>query len=278
MRSYEKDMKERLSMTEFCRDVLRLLTDHRIEFLVGGYHALRHHTGIDRETKDFDLMARPSAVAKVLQLCRNAGYGTEMVSSHWLAKIEYQDCFIDLIFNSGNGRCAVDDDWFARADSCRVLDHLVKIVPLEELIWQKAYIMERERFDGADIAHLLLKCGERIDWEHLLGRFAADWRVLFSHLVLFGFIYPSRRNQVPKKVVGELLRRLDLENENAAPNVNVCNGTFLSRSQFTADIEEDGFIDGRLSERSIMSANEIKAWTIAGTVEQLSRDSSSPEE
>jgi len=259
-------------MSEFCRDVLRLLTDRGIEFLVGGYHALRHHSGIDRETKDFDLMVRPSEVAGVLQLCRNAGYGAEIISSHWLAKIEQQDCFIDLIFNSGNGRCGVDDDWFSRADSCLVLDCPVKIVPLEELIWQKAYIMERERFDGADVAHLLLKCAERIDWEHLVSRFAGDWRVLLSHLVLFGFIYPSRRDQVPKKIIGELSRRLESENAADAPNAEVCNGTFLSRSQFTSDIEEDGFMDGRLSERSTMTADQIKAWTVAGEVEQVSRD------
>jgi hypothetical protein len=102
--------------------------------------------------------------------------------------------------------CAVDDEWFARSQNCTILETPVKIVPLEEMIWQKSYIMERERFDGADIAHLLLKCGERIDWEHLLTRFGPDWRVLLSHLVLFGFIYPSRIGLVPAKVVEGLLR------------------------------------------------------------------------
>ena len=28
------------------------------------------------------------------------------------------------------------------------------------MIWSKAFIMERERFDGADVAHLLLHCLE----------------------------------------------------------------------------------------------------------------------
>ena len=65
--------------------------------------------------------------------------------------------------------------------------------------------MERERFDGADVAHLFLKCGARIDWEHLLHRFEADWRVLLSHLLLFGFIYPSRKDLVPRNVMDKLL-------------------------------------------------------------------------
>ena len=84
--------------------------------------------------------------------------------------------------------------------------------------------MERERFDGADIAHLLLKCGERLDWGHLLNRFGSDWRVLLSHLVLFGFIYPSRRSLIPNSVMNELLRRVNWEQQGSPARTNVCNG------------------------------------------------------
>jgi predicted nucleotidyltransferase len=272
MRSYENDMIRTRSMNEFCQSILRLLGDQGIEFLVGGYDALRHHTGMDRETKDFDLMVRPCDVGAVLQLCRSAGYGAELTFSHWLAKIQDQEYFIDLIFNSGNGLCAVDDEWFARAGSCILLDTSVKMIPLEELFWQKAYIMERERFDGADIAHLLLTCGERMDWEHLLQRFGPDWRILLSHLVLFGFIYPSRKDLVPRNVMEELLRRLDLERQAGPPGAKVCNGTFLSRNQYISDIQSNRFLDARLGERSAMTTEEIKDWTAAGAIEQRSRN------
>ena len=177
-----------------------MLTDHGIEFLVGGYDAFRHHAGIDRVTKDFDLMVRPADVDPVLELCQRAGYRAELMFSHWLAKIQQEEYFIDLIFNSGNGLCAVDDEWFSRSAESVLHDRPVKIIPLEELLWQKAFIMERERFDGADIAHLLLKSGAKMDWEHLITRFGPNWRVLFSHLLLFGFIYPSRKNIIPRTV------------------------------------------------------------------------------
>jgi hypothetical protein len=91
MRSYENDMIRARSMNEFCQSILRLLGDRGIEFLVGGYDALRHHTGMDRDTKDFDLMVRPCDVGAVLQLCRSAGYGAELTFSHWLAKIHDQE-------------------------------------------------------------------------------------------------------------------------------------------------------------------------------------------
>ena len=208
----------------------------------------------------------------VLQLCRNAGYGAELTFSHWLAKIYSEESFIDLIYNSGNGLCAVDDEWFSRSMASMILDMPVKIIPLEELIWQKAYIMERERFDGADIAHLLLKCGERIDWEHILRRFGPDWRVLINHLVLFGYIYPSRRNLVPWNVMEKLLCRVELEHQAGPPDTNVCNGTFLSRNQFISDIEVDRFLDGRLGGRSAMTVEDIKEWTVAGATQQRRED------
>jgi hypothetical protein len=59
---------------------------------------------------------------------------------------------------------------------------------VEETIWSKAFVMERERYDGADIAHLLRASAERLDWHRLLERFDAHWPVLLSHLILFGFI------------------------------------------------------------------------------------------
>jgi hypothetical protein len=264
-------MRKAASMDEFCEDIMRLLTAHGIEFLVGGYSALRHHAGIDRVTKDFDLMVRPADIDPVLELCQRAGYRAELMFRHWLAKIQQEEYFIDLIFNSGNGLCAVDDQWFSRAAESVLLDQPVKIVPLEELLWQKAFIMERERFDGADIAHLLLKSGAKIDWDHLITRFGPNWRVLFSHLLLFGFIYPSRKNLIPRNVMDEFLRRFDSELRSDFEGAEVCNGTFLSRYQYISDVELEGFKDGRLDGRCTMTAGQIREWSIAGALEEQSR-------
>jgi hypothetical protein len=261
-------MKNRLSMEEFGREVIGLLQTENIEFLVGGYYALRTHIEVQRDTKDLDLMVRPSDVGAVLTLCRSAGYNVQMAYSHWLAKIRNEDYFADVIFNSGNGLCAVDDEWFSRSETHLIFDKVVKTAPLEEIIWQKAYIMERERFDGADIAHLLFTSAGQIDWDHLMKRFGPDWRVLLSHLVLFGFIYPSRTDAIPPAVMDELLQRLESEKSVPAPDVNVCNGALLSRNQYISDIERDGLLDARLSERSAMTPVEIKMWTQAGLIEQ----------
>jgi hypothetical protein len=123
----------------------------------------------------------------------------------------------------------------------------------------KAFIMERERYDGADVAHLFQSCAERIDWRHLLDRFGPDWEVLLSHLVLFGYIYPSERAHVPRHVMEELVQRLRNEAQSLAERL--CRGTSLSRAQYLVDVNERGFRDARLESRVQMGPGEISDWT-----------------
>ena len=94
----------------------------------------------------------------------DAGFATELTFPHWLGKAYAGDRFIDLIFSAGNGVAAVDDLWFAHAPPGEVLGVPVRLCPPEEMIWSKAFIMERERYDGADVAHLILACGRELDW------------------------------------------------------------------------------------------------------------------
>ena len=83
------------------------------------------------------------------------------------------------------------------------------------MIWSKAFIQERERFDGADVIHLLRETGPSLDWPRLLMRFGDHWRVLLSHLILFGFVYPDKRQNVPAWVMDELMRRLSVSRPNS---------------------------------------------------------------
>ena len=47
-----------VSHTTFYRAVLRALKQADVEFMIGGTYALARYTGIDRRTKDLDLMIR----------------------------------------------------------------------------------------------------------------------------------------------------------------------------------------------------------------------------
>jgi hypothetical protein len=156
----------------------------------------------------------------------------------------------------------VDDSWFDRAREDEVLGERAFLTPAEEMLWMKAYIMERERFDGADVAHLIHSCAERLDWAHLVRRFGSHWRVLLSHLVLFGFIYPSERNRIPSSLMSDLLQRTQ-EELSATPGDRVCRGTLISRAQYLPDVHQRGYRDGRLTSGSHMTPADIESWTAA---------------
>ena len=245
---------------KFYRDSMQLLQREGVPFMVGGAFAMALYTGIARNTKDFDLLVRASDVDLTLEVFRRHGYRTEKTHPHWLAKAFQGEDLIDIIYRGGNGLCEVDDSWFARAPTNEVLGAATKVCAPEEMIWMKAYIMERERYDGADVVHLLLSCAEQIDWPHLIQRFGRDWRVLLSHLVLLGFIYPSERNRIPSAVVDELMKKMRTEGDTAASE-RVCQGTLLSRAQYLHDVREEGFRDARLDERCRMTKAEMDEWT-----------------
>ena len=229
----------------FYREAMEVLNRAGVPFLVGGAFAFIHQAGIDKSTKDLDLFARPRDVQRLLEACAAAGYETELVFSHWLAKIRSPEGFIDVIFSSGNGVAMVDDWWFEHATPGTVLGVPVKIAPPEETIWSKAFVMERERFDGADVVHLILAHGERLDWKRLLARFGPHWRVLLAHLILFGFIFPSERSKVPDMGHARSCSS-GWQTELAEPDAPdpVCYGTLLSWSQYLGDVL-GGIVPGR---------------------------------
>jgi hypothetical protein len=251
----------------FYRRVLEHLRADHAPFLVGGAYALSHYTGIHRQTKDLDLFVRQEDAEEVYRSLRAAGCRVEIFAPHWLAKAVEGDHLIDIIHSSGNGLARVDELWFRHARAGEVLGVEVRFCPPEEVIWSKSFIMERERYDGADVAHLIHERGGELDWERLLDRFGDHWRVLLSHLVLFGFIYPALRGIVPDWLMAELGRRLRVEQRVPPTGEETCRGTLLSRSQYLVDLDE-GYCDGRLPPDGAMDETDIHSWTARAREEQ----------
>jgi hypothetical protein len=242
---------------------LGLLADAEIPFVVGGAYALNHYTGIERDTKDLDVFVRREHYGDVTQALAAAGIATELTFPHWLGKASCEHGSIDVIFSSGNGLSQVDDAWFEHAVSGQMLGVELRICPPEEMIWSKAFITERERYDGADIMHLLLARAEQLNWRRLLARFDGHWRVLLSYLGLFGFVYPSERARIPAWVMAELIERLSRELCAPPPPRRVCQGTLLSREQYLPDVGMWGFEDARLTVAGSMTVEEVAHWTRA---------------
>ena len=249
------------STIRFYRDALKVMKDAGVPALVGGAYAFARYTGIERHTKDFDVFIRPEDFEKTARAFRDAGYDAELTFSHWLGKAFHGDDFVDLIFSAGNGVARVDDKWFEYAVRERVFGVDVDLIPAEEMIWSKGLIMERERFDGADVLHVIRAVGPELDWRRLIDRYGRHWRALFAHIVLFGFAYPSDRSRIPAWVVGELNEKLRRETAEPDSAERICFGTILSRQQYLKDIEEWSYRDARLEPVGTMSEDEIAHWT-----------------
>jgi hypothetical protein len=249
--------------TNFYYDASATLSRAGVPFLVGGAYSLYAYTGLARMTKDLDLFILPRDVERARQALEAEGYETELVYSHWLAKARKKAEFIDIIFNSGNGACPVDDEWFAHASDGTVLGLPVKLCPPEESIWQKAFIMERERYDGADVAHILKSRARTLDWRRLIDRFGPHWRVMFSHVLLFGFIYPDEQHAIPQWVMQEFIEKLQADLAGPRPTEHVCGGTLISREQYLPDVRNWGYEDARVVSGN-MTPDQVENWTPPG--------------
>jgi len=244
---------------QFYRDAVTTMIEAGVQFLVGGAYAFSRYTGISRHTKDYDVFLTRSETDKAMEVLSRAGYRTELTFPHWLGKAYNGDDFIDLIFGAGNGIATVDSLWFENAVDGESLGIPVKLCPAEEIIWSKAFIMERERFDGADVAHLLRARAKELDWTRLLTRFEPFPRVLLVHLILYGFIYPEARDDVPQWVMQKLMS--ELQQGELKGDEKICYGTLLSRGQYLIDVGRWGYRDARLEAPGTMSPEDITFWT-----------------
>lgn len=231
----------------FYCEAMETLQQAGVPFLVGGAYAYARYTGVVRHTKDFDVFIDPADFERALEAFSRKGWKVERNFPHWLGKTwnDNGEDFVDLIFSSGNGVARVDHLWFDHAVDEEVLGMKVKLCPAEEMIWSKAFVNERERYDGSDVNHLLLKAGPGMDWERLMRRFDRYWEVLFGHIMMFRFAYPSERDTVPDWVMAELMSRTLETIKDGNWEQKLCRGNLISRVNYQVDITRFGFEDGR---------------------------------
>lgn len=237
---------------EFYRESLRELVRSGIPFLVGGTYALSAYTGIRRATKDLDVLCKAGDFLRILGHFREAGYTIEVEDERWIGKVRSGPCFFDVIFASGSGTMPVTDLCFDHALQSEVLGISVPIVSPTEMIWSKAFIQLRHRFDGPDIMHVILRQHDRIDWKRLLGHMEQHWEVLLAHLINYRWIYPTEREHVPGWLMAELTDRLGRQLDLPPPQRRIFRGQMFSTVDYQIDVDEWGFDnhggEGRLAE------------------------------
>ena len=239
---------------DFYVAALRVLDDAGLDYVVGGGYAMAWYTGIRRNTKDLDIFVRPEDHRAILKKLEGAGYRTEYFYPFWIAKAIHGADFIDILYNSGNGQCVVDDEWFTAATSAEILGYRTRLIPPEEQLWSKIFVQDRDRYDGADSLHLIQACGPQLDWHRLLRRLQGHERVLLSQLILFDYAFPSDRHCVPDWVMDRLL---SLAADREPSEQKVCYGTNIAQQGFLPDIRDRGYADGRLKPYGPLRPDEL---------------------
>lgn len=224
---------------------LEALTAAGVPYVVAGAYAVYEHTGIYRKTKDLDLFFEPTSLVPAARALRDAGFVTRLEDSHWLAKATMGDCFVDLIYGMGNGVAFIDAEWIQHSRPGILAACPVRIAPAEELMWHRLFISERHRHDMSDIVHLMLSYGEHLDWNRLLTRVGDHWPLLLSQILMFGYVYPGYRSNVPSWVPERLLERARQQVGRDEELPEFTRGPMISRFSFTIDVREWGFTSPR---------------------------------
>ena len=257
---------------------LEALNAAGVPYIVAGAYAIYEHTGIYRKTKDLDLFFEPSAVVAAARALRDAGFVTRLEDMHWLAKATHGEYFVDLIYGMGNGIAVIDSGWIEHSRPGILAATPVRIAPAEELIWHRLFISERHRHDMSDVVHLILCLGEALDWERLVARVGPNWPLLLSQVLMFGYVYPGYRSNIPRWVPEQLLEKARAELDKEEDPVDFTRGPLISRFSFMIDVREWGFGDPR-SElvREARNRPEILAIGEADVWDERSEDRVEPQ-
>lgn len=179
-----------------------------IPFMLGGGFAQGSFSGRWRHTKDIDFYILPEDRDAGITALTRAGfvdyYSTLPYDREWIYRSTRDGVLVDIIWAMANQRARVDASWTERATHIEVRDQRMLLLGIEEFMWCKLYIVQRDRCDWIDVLNLLYTNGETIDWDHLIGRLGSDTPLLQAVLTLFGWVHPERAALIPQEVREEL--------------------------------------------------------------------------
>ena len=190
------------------REAIHALKAAGVHFLLGGGFALATYIGRWRNTKDIDFYIMQSDRDKAVEALAKAGF--EDYFSHlpydrkWIYRSTRDGVIVDIIWAMANQRAQTDEQWFERAHAANVRGEALKIVPMEEFLWCKLYIMQRDHCDWTDVFNLVYAVGRELDWAHLLDRLEEDRPLLKGLLTVYAWLCPEEAQELPRWLCEEL--------------------------------------------------------------------------
>jgi hypothetical protein len=190
------------------RDAIHALRNAGVRFLLGGGFALATYIGRWRNTKDIDLYIMQEDRDKAVAALTNAGFDDLFsrlpYDRKWIYRSTRDGVIVDIIWAMANQRAQTDEQWFERAPAASVRGEPLAVVPMEEFLWCKLYIMQRDHCDWTDVFNLIYAVGAGLDWEHLLDRVEEDRPLLKGLLTVYGWLCPEQARELPQSLREEL--------------------------------------------------------------------------
>jgi hypothetical protein len=183
------------------RSAMAALRKAGVPFLLGGGFALGAFTGRWRDTKDIDFYIHPQMREKAVTALLGAGFGDYFeerpYDRKWIYRSVKNNRIVDIIWSMANQRAQVDDLWFERAGKLVLRGEHLLVVPHEEFMWCKLYILQRDHCDWTDLFNLLYTSGPEIDWNHLLWRLENDTALLKALLEIYRWLCAKYAMRLP---------------------------------------------------------------------------------
>jgi hypothetical protein len=186
------------------RDAISALHAAGIRFLLGGGFALAAYIGRWRDTKDIDFYIMHEDRDKAVDALSEAGFEDLFprlpYDRKWIYRSTRDGVIVDIIWAMANQRAHTDEVWFQNAPRATVRGEELRVIPMEEFLWCKLYIMQRDHCDWTDVFNLLYAVGTRINWVHLLARLEEDWPLLKGVLTVYGWLCPKQAQRLPESL------------------------------------------------------------------------------
>ncbi len=193
---------------EIYRLVISKAQAQGLRFAIGGGVAVNAYTGLRRDAKDLDIYVTPANRETMIKLLSSAGmsdyYEKLPYDRNWIYRGYDSGVIVDVIWAMANQAADVDEDWLKRGQEVKIVERRLRLLPPEELLWTKLYVVQRDRSDWPDVLNLIYAQGETLDWRRLLKRLGEDAPLLAGVLSLFVWLCPGRARTIPAWLWGRL--------------------------------------------------------------------------
>jgi hypothetical protein len=172
--------------------------------LLGGGFAFSAYSDRLRDTKDVDFHILHSDLRRLQEVLIDLGfedyYDVEEYDRTWIYRAHRSGRIVDLIWSLPNHRLQVDQDWFERGMHVCIHGKTVKLMPAEELVKTKLYVLQRDRSDWPDVLNIIHQYAAQIDWDHMLDIIGPDARLLGALLNTYAWLCQGKVDTIPAHV------------------------------------------------------------------------------